>query len=84
MDTTETTVRNFIVSNFLFGDESTPIARGDSLLESGIVDSMGVLELIAFLEQTFHIKIENHELVPDNLDSIANVTAYLQKKLRLG
>lgn len=81
VDRIEQRVRQFIVSNFLFGDESTPLARDESLLESRTVDSMGVLELVAFLEQTFHLHVANDELVPENLDSVANIAAYLQRKL---
>lgn len=77
----EQTVRHFITANFLYGDESRSIDSDESLLESGIVDSMGVLELVAFVERTFHIRVENHELVPDNIDSISNVTAFVRTKL---
>lgn len=79
--TIEHAVRAFITSNYLFGDESRPIGRHESLLELGTVDSMGVLELVAFLEQTFRIRVENRDLVPENLDTIANVSAYVLSKL---
>jgi acyl carrier protein len=77
----EQDIRQFIVSNFLFGDESRPLDVDESLMESGIVDSTGVLEVIAFLEGSFHIRVENDELMPENLDSIANLTAFLRRKL---
>jgi acyl carrier protein len=77
----EQDIRQFIVSNFLFGDESRPLDVDESLMESGIVDSTGVLEVIAFLESSFHIRVENDELMPENLDSIANLTAFLRRKL---
>ncbi len=73
-------IRKFIISNYLFGQERT-IQDEDSFLAEGILDSTGVLELVAFLEETYGITVEDEELIPDNLDSISNVTAYLSKKL---
>jgi acyl carrier protein len=77
----EETIRHFIVSHFLYGDTSRGPRSDESLLESGTIDSTGVLDLVAFLEQTFRIRIETDEIVPENLDSIANVSAFLQRKL---
>ena len=73
-------IRRFVVSNFLFGEDDG-LADNDSLLEKGIVDSTGVLELVAYLEQEFGIKVEDRELIPENLDSILSVTSYLERKL---
>lgn len=73
-------IRRFVVSNFLFGEEQD-LADDTSLLEKGIVDSTGVLELVAYLEQEFRIKVEDRELVPENLDSILSVVGYLARKL---
>jgi acyl carrier protein len=70
---------NFIVENFLFG-ESDGLSESDSLLEKGIIDSTGVLELIAFIEESYGIKVKDEELVPENLDSILNVTGYILRK----
>jgi acyl carrier protein len=72
-------VRQFIVENFLFGEDGD-LDEGTSFLESGIIDSTGILELVSFLEETFAISVADDELVPENLDSIANVVAYLTKK----
>lgn len=72
-------IRNFIVENFLFG-ESNGLSESDSLLEKGIIDSTGVLELIAFIEETYGIKVEDEELSPENLDSILNVTDFILRK----
>jgi len=77
-------IRNFIVENFLFGDTANPLNDEDSFLENGIIDSTGVLELVSHLEATFEIKVEDEELIPDNLDSIANVVRYLERKLAKG
>jgi acyl carrier protein len=77
-------IRNFIVENFLFGDTANPLNDEDSFLENGIIDSTGVLELVSHLEETFKIKVEDEELIPDNLDSIAKVVTYLERKLAKG
>jgi acyl carrier protein len=73
-------INKFIVDNFLFGDDNT-IANNASLLENGIIDSTGVLELISFLEETYEITIEDDEMIPENLDSVDNINTFLKKKL---
>ena len=78
----EPAVRAFIAENFLFRADAE-ISNDQSLLEGGIIDSTGVLELIAFLESTFGIQIADEEIVPDNLDSIDAMTRYLDRKLPL-
>lgn len=77
----EQTIREFVVANFLFGRDQDTLKREESFLESGIIDSTGVLELVAFLEQTFQIKVRDHELVPENLDSLKLVSSFVQRKL---
>lgn len=72
-------IRIFIVENFLFG-ESNGLTDGTSFMEEGIIDSTGVIELIDFLERTFSIKCEDEEIVPENLDSIANLEKFLIAK----
>ena len=70
----------FIIENFLFG-EANGLKDETSFLEEGIIDSTGVLELVEFLEEQFSITVEDDELVPENLDSINNVAAYLERKI---
>ncbi len=72
-------VREFVINNFLFGDGSN-LQDDTSFLDSGTIDSTGMLELITFLEQTFGIKIDPEEMLPDNLDSINRVVTFLEKK----
>lgn len=72
-------LREFIVENFLFGDEQ-PFADSDSLLQNGIVDSTGILELVHHLEQTYAIAVEDEEMLPENLDSLDNLASYLLRK----
>jgi acyl carrier protein len=74
-------LREYIVENFIFEDPGEGLKSSDSFLENGILDSTGVLELVAFLEQTFDIKVEDEELIPENLDSIENAVRYLGEKL---
>ena len=72
-------IRSFIIENFLFGDDDS-LKDETSFLEEGIVDSTGILELVAFVEQDFGIRVEDEELIPENLDSINNVVKYLGRK----
>jgi acyl carrier protein len=73
--------QKFIEERFLAGAGLDVIPADESLLENGVVDSTGVLELIDFLEGTFHIKIMDDELIPDNLDSINKVVAFIERKI---
>jgi acyl carrier protein len=73
-------IRAFVIENYLFGEEGK-LGNDDSFLETGIIDSTGVLELVRFLEATFGIKVADEELIPDNLDSINKIVAFLQAKL---
>jgi acyl carrier protein len=73
-------LRAFVIENYLFGEEGK-LGNDDSFLESGIIDSTGVLELVRFLEATFNIKVADEELIPDNLDSINKIVSFLQGKL---
>jgi len=72
----EDQIRRFISDTFFVDN----FAADASFLKNGIIDSTGVLELIAFLEETFAIKVEDTDLVPENLDSIAQVIAFVQRK----
>ena len=76
-------VRNYIVTTFLFGDNSK-LGDETSFLENSILDSTGMLELISFVEQEFGISIDPSELIPDNLDSIRNVTRFVERKKGIG
>jgi acyl carrier protein len=69
----------FITEVFLFGQDKG-LKPEDSLLKKGIIDSTGVIELIDFIEDAFQITVEDEEIVPDNLDSIERVTAFVLRK----
>jgi len=80
MEDIKTSIKAFIIDNFLFGAADN-LKDDTSFLEEGIIDSTGVLELITFLEETYEITVDDEELIPENLDSINNVTAFLNAKL---
>lgn len=73
-------IRSFILENFLFGQSGDGFADTDSFLDKGIIDSTGMLELVAFLEKTYSIKVQDEEFVPENLDSIHNLVSFLERK----
>jgi acyl carrier protein len=80
MNNYEPDIRKFLTDQFLFG-ESRPLERDVSLFNQGIIDSTGVLELIHYLEEHFGIKVQDDELLPENLDTIGNICAFLERKL---
>jgi acyl carrier protein len=71
---------DFVVTNFLFGDTTRAPGDDDSLVEGGIIDSTGVMELIEFLESKFGIQVSDEDTVPANLDTIANLTQFVIRK----
>ncbi|MGX5831776.1 acyl carrier protein [Mesorhizobium sp. 43Arga] len=73
-------IRNFLVSNFYVSDVKA-LMNDTSLLDQGIVDSTGVLEIIGFIEETFGITVEDSELLPENLDSIQGIEQYIIRKM---
>ena len=79
MDHRKKKIKDFIVENFLYGSDED-LQDDTSFLAEGIIDSTGVLELVEFLEEEFEKAVDDEELIPENLDSINNVAAYLKKK----
>ena len=73
-------VRTYIFDNFIMAGNPGDLRDGDSFMEGHILDSTGFIELITYLEDTFGIKIEDEEMVPDNLDSLSKIEAFLHKK----
>lgn len=73
-------LRRFLDDNFIMGAGGPPLGDGDSFLEHHVLDSTGFLELIAHLEETYGIKVADDEMVPENLDSLDAVVAYLARK----
>lgn len=74
-------IRGFIVENFLFGEDGG-LEDDSSFIEQGIVDSTGIMQLVSYLQEQYRIAIEDEELIPDNLDSIRKVAAFIEEKKR--
>jgi acyl carrier protein len=74
-------IKEFVVSNFLYGQDGQSLRNDQSFLENGIIDSTGVLELVAFLEEQFGIAVADRELLPENLDSVQKAAAFVTRKL---
>ena len=74
-------LRRFIIDNFLFGVEDSQFSDDDSFLEKGLIDSTGVLELVAFIEEQYGIRFQDDEIIPENLDSVNKLIQFLNKKL---
>jgi acyl carrier protein len=73
-------LKKFIIENFLFGNDGNSLSDGESFLESGIIDSTGILEVVGFVEDEFGFEVLDEELIPDNFDSVDNLVAYIEKK----
>lgn len=76
----EEEIRRYIVEDILFGD-GEQLQEDTSFQEHGIVDSLGFLGLISFVEEKFEIKIKDDELIPENFDSLQKITRFLEWKL---
>jgi acyl carrier protein len=73
-------VRTFVIDNFMFGQATEALRDDQSFLETGVIDSTGVLELIAFIEQQYSLSVADNEVIPANLDSIAQLVAFIDRK----
>ena len=80
MSNYESDLRQFIIQNFLFGKDDESLAASDSLLDRGIIDSTGVMELVSFLEEKYQITLQDEELTPENLDSIERMVRLISRK----
>ena len=76
----EAAIRHYVLESFLFTNDETRLQDDDSFLDSGVVDSTGVLELVSFVEETFGIVVEDQEIVPENFDSVAQLARYVHQK----
>ncbi|PKO13705.1 MAG: acyl carrier protein [Chloroflexi bacterium HGW-Chloroflexi-10] len=80
MEKIESKIKEFISENILFSDNGYPYQDQDSFLEKGIVDSMNVMEIVAYVEDTFGVHVEDLEITPANFDSIASISTYIRQK----
>ena len=74
-------IREFINEHYLFGYAEDEFSDDTSLLEHGVLDSMGILELITFIEEKFGIRVSDEEILPENLDSISGISRFVSRKL---
>lgn len=82
MENMQEIIIKFIKENYIVGrSNKTELALDESLLDSGIMDSTGILELVLFLEEQFSITIPDEEIIPENLDTVNNMMAFVNKKL---
>jgi acyl carrier protein len=73
-------LRRYIAENLLFSDKEYPFEDDASFLKNGVVDSTGVMELVAFVEKAFAVTVDPKDVVPDNFDSVKNLTGFIQRK----
>jgi acyl carrier protein len=74
-------IRQFVVENFLYGRDDHTLGDDVSFLEKGIIDSTGVLELVSFIEEKYGISVDDEELIPDNFDSLNNLSSFVAQKM---
>lgn len=74
------TIRQYILQNFLFTDDECALVDGDSFLAGGIIDSTGILEIMYFVEESFGITVNEDEMLPENLDSVDRLVAFVARK----
>lgn len=74
------TIRRYILENFLFTDDESALGNGESFFAAGIIDSTGVLEIILFIEETFGIKVDDDDMLPEHLDSVNNLATFVRRK----
>ena len=74
-------IRNFLAENFVLNANGFTLDDDASLLEAGVVDSTGILELTLFVEETFQIEVADEEILPENFDSVNRITTYIESKV---
>jgi acyl carrier protein len=74
-------IRSFILETVLAGARGATLNDNDSFLESGIIDSTGILELVSYIEDEFKINVKDEELIPDNFDSVSKLASYITTKI---
>lgn len=74
-------VRQFLADNFILDDGGAGLDADESLTQAGVLDSMGVLELIMFVEERFGVSVPDEDTLPENLDSVARIVAYVSRRL---
>ena len=78
----EQEVRQFVIENLVFGSEGDSLCAEDSFLENGLIDSMGILNLVSFVEGKYGLRVEDEELIPENWDSIRRIAMLIEAKVK--
>jgi len=81
MQQLEQEIRHFVVDNFFFGEEKREFSNEASFFDTGVLDSMGVLTLVSFVQEKYAIRVDDKDLVPDNFDSVHRVARFVHSKL---
>jgi acyl carrier protein len=81
MTTLRQNIRNYIIHDFLFDDEQSMLSDDASLLQNGVIDSTGVLDLLLFVEDTFDVRVPDEDLTPENFDSVDNLAHYIEARI---
>ena len=76
----ETKIKDYIAKNLLFSNNGYGYSDDASFLEEGIVDSQGVMELVMFVEDQFHVTVDDEDITPDNFDSVRLLADYIRRK----
>ena len=77
-------VRAFIIDNFLFGSDDGSLGEDESFLQAGIIDSTGIMEVVAWIEEDFGVKVSDMDLLPENFDSVNRLAAYIGRRVAAG
>ncbi|MGH8258558.1 MAG: acyl carrier protein [Steroidobacteraceae bacterium] len=73
-------IRHYILENYLFTQDVAALGFDESLIGRGIVDSTGILELVLFVEEQLGVKVRDDEMIPENLDSVSRIAAFVESK----
>ena len=76
-------IQKFILENYLFTSDRSALGLDDSLLGRGIVDSTGMLEIIMFIEEQLGVTVKDEEMIPENLDSVSRIAAFVESKRKV-
>ena len=76
-------IQKFILENSLFSNDTSALALDDSLLGRGIVDSTGMLEIIMFIEEQLGVTVKDEDMIPENLDSVSRIAAFVESRRKV-
>jgi len=76
----EQRIKNYVAQNLLFSTDGFPYSEDASFLQEGIIDSLGVMHLVEFVEQDFAVRVEQHEVTPENFDSVRKLAGFIRRK----